>query len=142
MSLFSEVRGLRNNNPGNIRHGADWDGLAPDQTDPAFCCFVSPEYGIRAMARIFSNYQLRHGLRTVRELISRWAPPVENDTDAYAAHVAEALGVDPDEPVDVREHLTDLVAVTIRHENGMQPFSAELIEKGVAMAFGPTGKTA
>ena len=39
-------RGIRNNNPGNIRHGNDWQGISKEQPDPAFCTFVSPEYGL------------------------------------------------------------------------------------------------
>lgn len=30
------ARGERNNNPGNIRHGAKWQGLASTQTDKDF----------------------------------------------------------------------------------------------------------
>ncbi len=62
MNLNNEARGFRNNNPGNIRHGEPWLGLAEDQTDPDFCQFVSVEYGIRAMFRILETYREKYGL--------------------------------------------------------------------------------
>lgn len=128
-------RGIRNNNPGNIRHGAAWKGLATKQGDPAFCSFVAPEYGIRAMGRILMTYQRRHGLSTLREIINRWAPPKENDTRAYVAHVAEAVGVAPDEKVVVADVLPRLIPVIIQHENGLNPYSEAQLAAGIKMAI-------
>ncbi|VVS92185.1 structural protein [Desulfoluna spongiiphila] len=128
------TRGIRNNNPGNIRHGDDWDGLAKVQPDPAFCLFKTPEYGIRAMARVLTNYQRRHGIKTVRGIITRWAPPSENDTAAYVDHVAQVVGVDPDEPLVVTEVLPRLIPVIIKHENGQMPYSDDQIATGIRMA--------
>jgi len=127
-------RGIRNNNPGNIRHGDDWMGLSTEQKDPSFCCFIKPEYGIRAMARILANYQRRYGIKTVRGIINRWAPPVENDTDAYVEHVAEVVGVGPDEKIQVKSVLALLIPVIILHENGTNPYSSEILRKGIEMA--------
>ena len=127
-------RGIRNHNPGNIRHGADWVGLAEDQLDDAFCTFVDPQHGVRAMGKILINYERRHGLNTVAGIINRWAPPVENDTGAYAAHVADRLGVGVDEHINVPEHLEDLVAAIIHHENGVNPYDPEVIMEGCHMA--------
>lgn len=69
-------RGIRNNNPGNIRRGEDWKGLVRDgqDTDEAFCRFVAPEYGIRAMVLILRRYRQKHNLNTISEIIRRWAP--------------------------------------------------------------------
>ena len=69
MTPISEIRGFRNHNPGNIRHGDRWKGLSKGQPDPAFCTFVSPEYGIRAMGRSLLNYRRRHKLTTLRGII-------------------------------------------------------------------------
>jgi hypothetical protein len=103
---------------GNIRHGEKWLGLATEQPDPAFCRFVSPEYGTRAMGRILSNYQRRHGLKTLRGIVSRWAPPAENDTDAYIRHVCDQVGAGPDDAIDMEnpETLEALTAAIITHE--------------------------
>lgn len=127
-------RGIRNNNPGNIRiSSAAWLGKIQG-ADSSFETFSHAVYGIRAMARILVNYQAKYDLNTVRQIINRWAPPVENDTGAYVAHVAEVLGVDPDQAIEVRQVLPQLLPVIIKHENGVQPYSQELINQGVAIA--------
>lgn len=131
-------RGLRNNNPSNIRHGDKWQGLAPDQKDPDFCTFRSPFWGLRAMARILLNYQRRSNRNTVRQIIERWAPPVENDTGAYVRAVANEIGINPETPVDLTNAglLARLVAAIVRHENGQQPYSLEAISEACAAAIG------
>ncbi len=145
--LFHELRGLRNNNPGNIDYHASnpWQGLDKDKpTDGRFCRFISPEYGIRAMARVLKNYTKRDGLPgvggpgidTVREVINRWAPPSENVTSSYIDAVAKALGVNPDARLDLASGamVADLIQAIVQHENGQQPYSRELILRGVSMA--------
>jgi hypothetical protein len=129
-------RGIRNNNPGNIERGqASWRGMAPDQSpDPRFVVFASPEFGIRALAKILLNYQRKHGIRTIDGIIRRYAPPGENDAGAYARAVAAACGVDPMERIDIAQRLPDIVPAIIRHENGRQPYSDDLIARGIAMA--------
>ena len=94
--MAQEPRGLRNNNPLNIDFNPanKWQGLDRDQpSDGRFCRFVSMAYGIRAAAALLVSYQDRYGLNTVRGIIGRWAPPVENDTNAYANTVARRVGV-------------------------------------------------
>ena len=127
-------RGIRNNNPGNIRHGEDWKGLAADQLDDEFCTFVDAQHGIRAMGRTLLTYERKHGINTVKKIINRWAPPVENDTGAYVKHVAQRVGVNADEVIRVADHLEDLVAVIIRHENGVNPYDPEVIMEGCQLA--------
>ena len=69
-------RGIRNHNPGNLRKSNDpWQGLAPDQTDPDFLQFESSKWGIRALARTLIAYQDKIGLRSIKSIIYRWAPP-------------------------------------------------------------------
>jgi hypothetical protein len=130
-------RGFRNNNPGNIEKGATWQGLSTEgDWEPRFAVFKAPEWGIRAIARILITYRDKHGINTVRGIIDRWAPPIENDTPAYAAHVAGLLKVSTDEIIDVTEYryMRPLVAAIIQHENGSQPYSDELIKKGLILA--------
>lgn len=113
------ARGIRNNNPGNLRHGPQWQGLASHQPDNAFSTFVSMEYGIRALLLNLRGYFLVHELSTVREIINRWAPPSENDTGAYVAQVARALGVGPDDRLEPTPQTLEALARAIaRHENG------------------------
>lgn len=130
-------RGIRNNNPGNIRRGENWLGLKQDgkEQDPSFCVFTSAIYGIRALARLLLNYQKLYGLDTPRKIISRYTPPSENQTQAYIQSVATQLGITPDGKVDLTEigTLTVFIKAIIRHENGMQPYSNETIQKGIAL---------
>lgn len=134
MKLFNDRRGLRNNNPGNIeRNSTQWEGMAADQSaDSRFVVFESPEYGIRAMARILKSYN-RRGLVTVSQIIGTWAPENENDTGAYIDSVAASTGLDKTSVV-TEERYPDLIAAIIKHENGIQPYSDELIKSGVALA--------
>jgi len=132
-----QPRGIRNHNPGNIRRSKDkWQGLADAQLDEEFFTFSEPKWGIRAVARLLIAYQDRLGLNTVNAIISRYAPPVENHTSAYVAHVAAKLGVGPDEPIDLHQHATlrVLVVSIIQHENGMQPYTDAQIDAGLVLA--------
>lgn len=129
-------RGIRNGNPGNIRKGEDWKGLADLQTDPAFCVFISPVYGIRALAKIILTYRRKHGLRSVGAIISCWVPPNENDTPVYVAHVCQLVGAMADQELSIETShvLRRLVRAIILHENGQCPYGIE-IDEGVEMAL-------
>jgi len=130
-------RGIRNNNPGNIRRSTDkWQGLAPAQDDPAFFKFEAPVMGIRALVRILKNYQTKHGLNTIEQIINRWAPPVENDTAAYVRNVERWTGLAANQPLDLTQPfiLGALVPAIIRMENGIQPYPDALIAQGISLA--------
>lgn len=134
-------RGIRNNNPGNIdRNTTRWDGMAADQSDPRFVVFDSPEYGIRALAKVLLSYQRKHGLDTVSKIINRWAPPSENDTGAYAAHVAARVGVGPDDRVSLEDEavLTALAVSIIAHENANFGYQDHIVQAGISLALGKT----
>ena len=105
--------------------------------DDAFETFSSPELGIRAMCRILLTYSRRHGLMSVQDIIQRWAPPIENDTDSYVNVVADTLGVSPFGRINVEDERTMrlLVRAIIRHENGMDPYTAEQVDAGIKLAF-------
>ena len=101
-------RGIRNNNPLNIRKGNDWLGERPIQKDRAFEEFVSLEMGLRAGFIILRNYQrtsLAPKMRanTIRKIINRWAPASENDTLRYIDLVAKRSGLNPDELIAYRD---------------------------------------
>jgi hypothetical protein len=130
------TRGERNNNPGNIRlSSVKWQGEISGQ-DTAFATFATPEDGIRALAKLLRNYQTKNGLNTVRGIINRYAPPVENNTSAYVAAVAAAVGVAPDDQIDTGNPTTlnALVNAIIRHENGRNVYAASTVAAGVALA--------
>lgn len=130
-------RGIRNNNPGNIRWGCTWQGLKVDgkEQDKDFCVFISPIYGIRALAKILINYKKLYGLTTIGGIIHRFAPPSENNTVAYIKHVSKCLKKDSDEIIDVehKETLLKLIKAIILHENGENPYTDDVIMKGIKL---------
>lgn len=136
--IWGKTRGLRNNNPGNIRKNSTaWQGLAPKQTDSAFFVFTDAKYGIRALGRTLLSYQRTHGISTVEGMINRWAPPFENDTSEYVRNVAKAMGVSPNQPVQLADQpaLFDKMAkAIIRQENGVQPYPDALVAEALSMA--------
>ena len=95
-----EPRGIRNNNPLNIRKGNNWKGERPNQKDKAFEEFVSMEYGIRAgfiiLRKYISGYNgLTNKFNTIELIVRRWAPPTENATQKYIDFVAKDMGISP-----------------------------------------------
>lgn len=137
------ARGVRNNNPGNIRIGAHWLGLMPrDQMtaeqakEDEFCVFESPKWGFRAMAVIFKNYARLYGVKTIRAVISRWAPPSENNTEAYINAVADFLAVRPDDLFSFsnRQNQTGLIKAVSIHENGGWKFQITDLADGINLA--------
>lgn len=142
MSTKQEPRGLRNNNPGNLdRTGTVWRGedrsAAALASEKRFCVFETPQAGFRALAKTLLTYQNKHGLRTVRDMINRWAPPVENNTEAYIAQVAREVGVGSREIVSLSRQvpLQRMVTAIARHENGGLFWSEAVIEAGVRQAL-------
>lgn len=129
-------RGLRNNNPLNIRRNrTKWKGLAEKQHDSAFFCFSDIAWGYRAAFITLRNYRKRHGIKTLAGWISRWAPPVENDTAAYVRFVSEKCSLAPDsEPdVDNEKQMCSIVAAMSQMENGV-PANLESVKKGWELA--------
>lgn len=142
--MTTTARSIRNNNPGNIRVGDPWRGLAtPAEMTPAqraeteFCVFSAPKWGFRAMAVILMAYQDRHALLSVGAMVDRWAPPTENDTAAYIASVCRALGIGRDQPVDVQDWqvMRPLVEAIARVESGGAfPWSEAEVDEGLKLA--------
>ncbi|HEK1835679.1 TPA: structural protein [Proteus mirabilis] len=124
------ARGERNNNPGNIRHGSKWQGLSAQQTDKDFCQFVSPEYGIRAIYVLMRTYEKKYGLCSIREIINRYAPPKENNTEGYIRRVAKELNVSTEDCVSVskKEVAIALATAIVGVELGYQPYSQKVFE--------------
>ncbi len=136
-------RGVANHNPGNIRRSKErWQGLAEEQQDREFFTFSSPVWGIRALARVLITYQDKRlaedgtAIDTVRDVIERWAPAVENDVDAYVRSVCKRTGFLERQTLDMQnyDHLCPLVKAIIWHENGQQPYPNDIIERGLTLA--------
>ena len=142
------TRGIRNNNPLNIRHSADqWQGARIEQTDKEFVQFTSMAYGYRAAWKTLESYwKYFHNLPkafNVRNIISRWAPPVENDTENYIRTVLSltSLGGNENLPQPSRgvdtERLEKLIRAMTTMECGIpyKEVDTEAIRKGWELAF-------
>lgn len=147
-------RGIRRNNPGNIEWGSPWQGLAKPEDYPAdrFAAFISPVWGIRALARtLITYYDKRKAndgskIDSLREIVERWAPASDNnDVGAYARQLARLLpGIGPDDetlnlhdPVQLRAVVEGIIC----HENGRGPlktpntwYPADVIDEALRLA--------
>lgn len=122
-------RGLRNCNPGNIRKGSVvYQGEVVPSRDEAFRQFTTMAYGYRAMFVLLHTYQRKYGLDTIASIISRYAPSVENHTEAYISAVSEASGV----PATIHITTTNsdimipIVSAMSRVENGVPAVMSEV----------------
>ena len=133
-------RGIRNNNPLNIRKSKDqWQGLRAQQTDASFCQFESMEYGWRAAFKLLTRtYYHTYRLFTIRAIVSKWAPANENNTKAYIANVSKMTGIGPDEPIGIPSDkparwMMVGIAMAIQ-ENGIESLDYFAMMRGWTMA--------
>ena len=93
-------------------------------------------YSTLPLARVLITYQDKHGLRTIGEVITRFAPRQENNTDAYIQSVAIHSGYPSNQKLDMHKfnHLKPLVEAIIFHENGQQPYTDAEITKALMLA--------
>ena len=165
-------RGLRNNNPLNIRKGKDqWkglveqeqsqtclnsaeregfrpkvNGLLKEQNDKSFYQFKAMEWGYRAAFRLLRTYRVKYKRTSVRTIIERWAPPNENNTQAYIDRVCQEMDVPPHFILNIGSLQDDdaywaceLVRAMALVENGVgcaDLIRREEIRKGYELAFG------
>ena len=101
------ARGLRNNNPGNIRNSSTvWQGEITPSKDKSFKQFRSMAYGYRALIKLLQNYRKLHGCQTIGDFIKRWAPPTENNTSGYNRRVCAEMHVPASHVPDVNDKAT------------------------------------
>ena len=143
-----EPRGLRNNNPLNIRrNNTCWKGMKKEQTDAAFVEFESLAYGYRAAWRVLYTYFYRFVTQkkafTVANIIGRWAPPNENDTQSYIHSVLSLTSIGgkekllPPTSVEGYPKLAKLLSAMTVMENGirMDEVDTQAILEGYKLAF-------
>ena len=137
----TETRGVRNRNPGNIDYNPanDWKGqVRPDSAiEKRFARFDTAENGIRALGKVLLTYQRKHGLKTVKSIIGRWAPSVENDTAAYVRAVEANTGTRPGAEVDLSNPavMAGFVKAIIHHENAGYSYPDAVLAEGVRRAL-------
>lgn len=135
--LDNRPRGIRNNNPLNIRIGNVWLGEVDNPTDPDFEQFVSMVYGLRAAFVLMRRYIKHYHRDTVPAIIAAWAPATENNTMAYVDRVCMLSGLSPAQKIsyDDMPSLCKLVMAMITVECGSKHGVAEsLVEKAYHMA--------
>ena len=84
------TRGMRNNNPLNIRRvvGVTWKGeIVSPIEDKQFVQFATLSFGLRAAFCILRTYRNKYHAVCIEDIITRWAPPTENDTRKYISDV-------------------------------------------------------
>lgn len=122
--------GIRNNNPGNLRTGPNG----------SFGIYGSPSEGLSALYRQLNLYYTgqsaaagRRPLQSVRDIISTYAPKNENNTAAYIRAVSDQMGVSPDAQLNLNDptQMTALMKGIVQHENGQNPYSAEMFNRAV-----------
>jgi len=130
---------LANNNFGGLRR----PGVVAGPSQGGFQSFGSPEEGISAISRQLDRYAsgatTGKPLSTIREIVSTWAPPSENDTPTLIRRASQVVGVDPDTPLDVSNPAVKakLIEATIRNEQGGKlPVPADLINQVAAAPAG------
>lgn len=113
-------RGIRNNNPLNIRIGNTWLGETKEPTDSEFEQFISVKYGLRAAFCILRRYIRRYHRDTIRKIVSSWAPASENDTEKYISFVAHTMMITADDTIryEDEEKMCRLVQAMARMECG------------------------
>lgn len=125
-------RGLRNNNPGNIRNSdaTDWKGEVPAaaKKDNAFEEFQDMAHGYRALIKLLQNYRRKHGCHTVADFINRWAPRTENNTSGYIRRVCAEMQVPAVYVPDVNDKATmiAMAAAISQVENGVPAVTSEV----------------
>ncbi len=130
-------RGIRNHNPMNLRYyeSIQWDGQI-GQDASGYARFETVEMGIRAGVKNLVNGYFGRGLNTPREIITRYAPSHENPTDSYITFIANEMGIQPDDQIQLtRNSMMRLTAAIIRFENGVQPYEMSTIERGVTLGM-------
>ncbi len=121
------ARGIRNNNPGNLRAAPNAVG-----NDGSFPIFSSANDGLAAMSRQLQLYGGR-GNNTPYGIIHTYAPNSENNTQAYINAVTKDTGFGTHDKLNLSDPavLKRLMAAMIRHENGSQPYSEADIDSGI-----------
>lgn len=121
--LSLEPRGIRNNNPGNIRYSPHnlWHGMSGID-DRNFIRFSQPYYGLRALRILLIHYNTLAHCVFLSDYIRRWAPPSENDTISYIDSVCEHMLKDPHYTIRIPEDLPALMKAIIIQENGFCPY--------------------
>lgn len=112
-------RGLRNNNPGNIKEtGTSWKGQIKPSTDPPFAQFENLIWGTRAMIILIKRTYRNLGFNTIEKIINRYAPEIENPTGNYIRYVSQKTGINPGAVLSTEVDYKKVIQAMANFENG------------------------
>ncbi|WP_077396398.1 structural protein P5 [Bombella intestini] len=122
--MSAPPRGIRNNNPGNLNFAHQAGAVLEPGPNARFARFPTAEAGLEALRDQLTRYIVRDGIDTVAGIISKWAPPTENNTAAYIRGVAHALGTEPDDRLGQPNPrlIESMMNAIILFENGQNPY--------------------
>lgn len=138
--MSDSTRGMKLFNPGNLRiTPANWKGKITPSKDSEFETFDCIENGIRALGKTLMSYFHGHGLKTIRDVIRRYAPATENDTEAYVTAVSDQTGYDPDANLNLGtyEDLRAMAEAIIHQEQGehAREITPDQMDEGIQRAL-------
>jgi len=125
--------GYRNNNPGNLKRDTNstpYKGEIVPPKEPPFRWFESMEHGYRAMYHLLIiRYLMDWRLNTLEKILYKYAPPFENDTEAYINYVSDRLGIARNALISINNEtlLFELGLAISRYENGIEPTRSQAL---------------
>ncbi len=127
------AKGILLNNPFDIEEqGIPWFGLVKPSSDATFCQFQTPIMGIRA-GFVDLKTAISKGHNTIRLIVTRFAPPNENDTIKYIANVAAWSGIDKDEVLQL-SNIKAVGLAMMHQEVGQFPYDEPTINRALYLA--------
>jgi len=125
--------GLRQNNPGNIRPGADFIGESG--ANDGYAVFDSEEEGLRAIQKLLGTYGSEHNINTLEGFANRYAPPSDNNpTSSYVDYLSQKTGIAPDEEINLADRGAELIPAIVGFEQGQMPYTEDQIRMAIEMA--------
>ncbi|WP_337046086.1 lytic transglycosylase [Serratia bockelmannii] len=144
----NEPRGIRNNNPGNLNYVGQNGAMLEDHATPRFARFNSAFEGFAALGKQIKAYYNGTSkaagyqkLQSVEDIISRFAPASENNTQAYINKLSKMLGVGRGDSLNIQDPqvLATLMNGITQIENGKNPYAPEMVLKAAQSAVGAGG---
>ena len=143
MAISTLPRGIRNNNPLNLRISNNpWLGKVTHNTDGAFEQFTTMEYGIRAAMRNVKTIVQRRAKQgqatNVSQLIHVWAPASDgNNERVYCRTIADKTGIQPYDEINIQDkNFFCLLIYGMAYQENGQAIPMGKISSAYVLAFG------
>jgi len=126
------TRGVRNNNPGNLKFA----GQAGAQEVDGFAAWSTPEQGLYALGRQLELYSKR-GLNTIASIIGEYDKGEPLKIPAYISDVAQRMGVNANARLNMQDPqiLSRMMSYIIGHENEFDPYPSSMVSSAASKAI-------